>query len=352
MATRVLKRPLEREDESPVGRETRSGPGFAARVALVAAVAAGALVLWKASDVLLMAFGGALLAVMLSALADFLARRTPIGRRAALPLAILTILAALGLLAWWLGGIVAHQFAELVRQLPAALGKLRDWLAAAGVGREVLDSLGSGNSTESALKLIGAAVSTLGAATNVLLVLVLGIYLAADPGLYRRGFLRLVPSRHRARASAGLNAASVALRKWLGGQLIAMLAVGVLTGIGLTVLDVPLAFSLAIIAALLEFVPFVGPIVSAIPAVLIAFANDPSTALAVALLYLAIQQVEGYLLTPLVQRWAVALPPALGALMVVALGVVFGLPGVIFGVPLTVVAMALADELLLERDTV
>jgi predicted PurR-regulated permease PerM len=349
MATRVLKPRLEREDEAPAATVDRPGPGFVARVVIVAAAAAVALAVWRASDVLLMAFGGLLLAVTLSALADLLAR-TPLGRRFALPVAVLAIVAALGLLVWSVGGTLASQFNELLRQLPAALAKLRDWLAAAGIGRAVLDSFGSVDSTESALKLLGAAISTLGAAANLLLVLVLGIYLAADPGLYRRGFLRLVPSRHRSQAAAALDEASSALRKWLGGQLVAMAAVGVLTGIGLLALDVPLAFSLATIAALLEFIPFIGPIAAAIPAVLIAFAHDPATALYVALLYFAIQQIEGYLLMPLVQRWAVALPPALGALSVVVFGVLFGVPGVLFAVPLTVVAVALVNELVLERE--
>jgi predicted PurR-regulated permease PerM len=350
MATRVLKPRLEREDEAPATGGARPGPGFVAKVIILAAVAAAALAVWRASDVLLMAFGGLLLAVTLSALADLLARRTPLGRRFALPVAVLAILVALGLVAWAVGGTLAGQFNELLQQLPAALAKLRDWLAAAGVGRTVLDSFGSVDSTESALKLLGAAMSTLGAAANVLLVLVLGIYLAADPGLYRRGFLRLVPSRHRSQAAAALDEASAALRKWLGGQLVAMAVVGVLTGIGLLALDVPLAFSLATIAALLEFIPFIGPIVAAIPAVLIAFSRDPATALYVALLYFAIQQLEGYLLTPLVQRWAVALPPALGALSVVVFGVLFGVPGVLFAVPLTVVAIVLVRELVLERE--
>jgi predicted PurR-regulated permease PerM len=350
MATRVLRPRLGREDEAPAPAFDRPDPGFVARVIIVAVAAAAALALWRVSDVLLMAFGGLLLAVTLSALADLLARRTPLGRRFALPVAVLAILTALGLVAWAVGGTLASQFDELLRQLPAALAKLRDWLAAAGIERTVLDSFGSVDSTESTLKLLGAAMTTLGAAANALLVLVLGIYLAADPGLYRRGFLRLVPSRHRPRAAAALDEASAALRKWLGGQLVAMAVVGVLTGIGLLVLDVPLAFSLATIAALLEFIPFIGPILAAIPAVLIAFTHDPATALYVALLYLAIQQLEGYLLTPLVQRWAVALPPALGALSVVVFGVLFGVPGLLFAVPLTVVAIVLVRELVLERE--
>ena len=349
MATRVLKPRVEREDEAGTAGEGRP-PGFAARVVVAAAIVALALALWRASDVLLMAFGGVLLAVLLDAIAGLLGRHTPLGRRLALPVAVLAILAALGLLAWSVGGTLATQFNELLRQLPAALAKLREWLAASGLGQAVLDSFGSVDGTDSALKLVGAAMTTLGAVANVLLVLVLGIYLAADPGLYRRGLLRLFPARHRARAAAALDASSSALRKWLGGQLVAMLLVGILTGIGLAALDVPLALSLATIAALLEFVPFVGPIAAAIPAVLIAFTRDPATALYVALLYLAIQQVEGYLLMPLVQRWAVALPPALGALSVVAFGVLFGLPGVLLAVPLTVVLIVLCRELVLDRE--
>lgn len=349
MATRVLKPRVEREDEAGAAGEGRL-PGFAARVAIAAAIAALALALWRTSDVLLMAFGGVLLAVLLDAIAGLLARRTPLGRRFALPVAVLAILAALGLLAWSVGGTLATQFNELLRQLPAALAKLREWLAASGLAQTVLDSFGSVDGTESALKLVGAAMTTLAAVANVLLVLVLGIYLAADPGLYRRGLLRLFPAPHRARAAAALDASWSALRKWLGGQLVAMLLVGILTGIGLAALDVPLALSLALIAALLEFVPFIGPIAAAIPAVLIAFTRDPATALYVALLYLAIQQLEGYLLIPLVQRWAVALPPALGALSVVAFGVLFGLPGVLFAVPLTVVLIVLFRELVLDRE--
>lgn len=345
MAARVLK---PRPDSADAGE--RPEPGFLSRVAVVAAIAALALALWRASDVLLMAFAGVLLAVGLKAFAGLLARRTPLGHRFALPVAILAILVAFGLLAWSMGGTLASQFNDLLRQLPAALAKLREWLAASTLGRTVLDSFASVDGTESVMKLFGAAMTTLGAAANVLLVLVLGIYLAADPGLYRRGLLQLVPGRHRARAAAALDESGAALRKWLGGQALAMLAVGVATFLGLWALDVPLAFSLAIIAGLLEFVPFLGPIAAAVPAVLIAFTRDPATALYVALLYFAIQQLEGYLLTPLVQRWAVALPPAVGVLSVVVFGVLFGLPGAVLGVPLSVVLIVLVRELVPERD--
>jgi predicted PurR-regulated permease PerM len=293
-----------------------------------------------------MAFGGLLLAVGLRALADLLARHTPLRAPLALPAAVASILLVVGVLVWWIGDALASQFDQLVRQLPVAVTALRDWLAKTGLGRVALGSLGSIDAAAVA-KLIGAALTTLGAVANVLLLLVLGIYLAADPGLYHRGVLRLLPARLRPEA---LSSAAVALRNWLGGQLVAMVVVGAVTGVGLVLLDVPLALSLATIAALLEFIPFFGPILAAIPAILIAFGHDPVTALYVALLYLGIQHLEGYVLMPLVQRWAVALPPALGALSVVVFGVLFGLPGVLFGVPLAIVGLVFVRELVLERE--
>jgi predicted PurR-regulated permease PerM len=125
-------------------------------------------------------------------------------------------------------------------------------------------------------------------------------------------------------------------------------AVGVFTYFGLLAIDVPFALSLATIAALLEFIPFVGPILSVVPALLIAFTEGPTTAVYVALLYLGVQQLEGSVLMPLVQRWAVALPPALGVLAVVIFGVLLGLPGAVFAVPMMVVTLALVRELYLE----
>lgn len=352
MITRVLKPPPEREGRAADATGADAGTGFAGRVAIVAAVVALGLALWKAADVVLMAFGGVLLAIALNAFADLLARRTPLGRRFALPVAIAAILVVVAVLVWWIGGTIAGQFGELARRLPGGLAKLQELLAQVGITLPALDSPGAVEGTEPLLKLLGAARTTLGAAANALLVLVLGIYLAVDPGLYRRGFLWLLPPERRARAAAVLDGASAALRKWLAGQLVAMLVVGLATWIGLAALGVPLALSLAIIAALLEFVPFVGPIAAAIPAILIAFTQGATTAAEVAVLYLAIQQLEGYLLTPLVQRWAVALPPALAVLMVVAFGVVFGIPGALLAVPLTVVMMVLAREVLAGRDAV
>jgi predicted PurR-regulated permease PerM len=127
-----------------------------------------------------------------------------------------------------------------------------------------------------------------------------------------------------------------------------MVIVGLITGVGLWLLEIPLALSLGLIAGLLEFVPFVGPILSAIPAILVAFTQDGMAPLYVVLLYLAVQQIEGNALMPLIQRWAVSLPPALGLIGVVVFGLLFGVLGVLFATPLMVVVMVLTQKLYVE----
>jgi predicted PurR-regulated permease PerM len=131
------------------------------------------------------------------------------------------------------------------------------------------------------------------------------------------------------------------------GQLGAMATVGLLIGVGLALLGAPLALPLGILSALLEFVPVVGPITALVIGVLVAFSQGPDMALYVGLLYAAVLFVEGNIIIPLAQKWAVSLPPALGLLGIVVFGVVFGLPGVLFAMPLLVVTVALVEKLYL-----
>jgi predicted PurR-regulated permease PerM len=127
--------------------------------------------------------------------------------------------------------------------------------------------------------------------------------------------------------------------------------VGVFTGLGLWMVGVPLAIPLGILSGILDFVPVVGPLIAAIPGLLIAFAHDPHMALLAAGVYIVVQFVEGHLVLPIAQRWAVSLPPALTLLGIVAFGAVFGPMGVLFAMPLLVVTLTLVDKLYVERIT-
>jgi predicted PurR-regulated permease PerM len=319
------------------------------RVAIAAATAVGiavaVVILWRTAGVAMIAFGGVLLAIVLRTLAGVFVRRLHLAESASLALAVALIAAALAAAGWLIGATLATELSGLVQQVPAALDKLRAWLSSQPAGRAILESFGDVDGLAPAARLAGVTITAFGAIAHGLLVLVLGVYLAIDPGQYRRGLLHLLPTRHRFAADRALSAAGSALHRWLRGQLIAMAIVGIATGVGLWALGVPFALSLGLLAGMLEFIAFIGPIAAAVPAILLGFGESPLTALYVALLYLVVQQVEAYVLMPLVQRWAVALPPALAILAVVVLGILIGLPGVLFAVPVVVAAIAIVESL-------
>jgi predicted PurR-regulated permease PerM len=193
--------------------------------------------------------------------------------------------------------------------------------------------------------LTGILSSVGGAITDVVLVIVGGIFLAVEPDLYRRGLLKLVPRSGRGNLSQALDDCWTALRLWLLARLATMALVGLITGIGLYLIGVPAALTLGLLAGLLDFIPFVGPIIAAVPAVLLALALDPTSALWVVGLYLLVQQIEGNVITPVFQKRAVELPPALLLFALVACGLLFGIAGVLFAEPLTVVTYVLVKRL-------
>lgn len=198
----------------------------------------------------------------------------------------------------------------------------------------------------SSLSAFAGTVLSIGSGiADVLVVIVAGIFLATQPGFYLTGAVKLIPPGKRSLALEAVSESENALRLWLRGQLIAMVVVGLLTGIGLWALGMPSAFVLGLLAGALEFIPFVGPILSMIPAGLLALAVGPNHAFWVLLLYFAVQQFEGYILTPLVQQYSVDLPGVILLFALIAFGILFGTLGVILAAPLTVVSYVLVKRL-------
>ncbi len=205
-------------------------------------------------------------------------------------------------------------------------------------------------STSGLMRNVGSlAAAAFGALGALLLVVVAGIYIAAQPRTYRSGLLQLIPPHSRDAGRAAVAASGRALRLWLRAQLVGMLAIGALTTLGLWAIGMPSALALGLLAGLAEFVPIVGPLVAAVPALLIALSLGSDMLLWTLGLYLLIQQIEGNVVMPIVTRHAVELQPALALFSVVALGILFGPLGVLFGAPLAVVLFVLVRELYLKR---
>ena len=322
------------------------------RVVAAVAIVGGALALWQIRSVLLLVLGGLLFAIVFSAATRGVQRLTRWPRRVSFVLTVLALAAASVAVLWWVGGELAAQLRDLRQQLPGALDSLRQWLAGTALGSQAIEAIDGLQQWEVPwMRLAGAATLTLGALGNFILMLLLGVFIALEPSVYQRGIVRLVPVVHRPRLSAALEAAAAAQAAgpaWPGVGTRPMLFVGVATWVGLALLDVPLALILGVLAGILGFIPFFGAIVSGALAVLLAFTQGPQTALYVALIALAIQQVEGNLLMPLVQRWAVQLPPAVGVVSVVVAGGLFGIGGVLLATPLVVVLMVLVRKLYVE----
>jgi predicted PurR-regulated permease PerM len=318
---------------------------------LFLALALGLLLLlaWRLSDVLLLLFGAVILAVALGAVAAPLQHRLHLSQRVAVGVTVTLTFIVVTAGSWLVGDQLVEQANDLRERLPAALDQLGAWASNFRIG-VALQEVWKGANTEDVpwASVANAATSTLGAIGSMGLLLVVGVYLAADPTLYRLGLVRLVPLAYRDRIDGALLASGGALRRWLLGQGVSMLFVGSATAIGLALLGVPLALTVGLIAGVLAFVPFFGPIASGLLAVLLAFTQAPTQALYVLGLCVAIQQVEGNLLMPWVQRWAVELPPVLGITAAVIFGLLFGLPGVILATPLMVVAMVLVQTLYVE----
>lgn len=321
---------------------------FLARVALATALVGLALALWQLRQVVLLLFGGLIFATALHSLAQPLRRAgLPQKRAAGLAMLLLAILALAAF--WWIGDSIAAQLDALGAGLPRAAEFVRNWLGTLPFGSRLLQLWDEARGADiSWLRVASVAGVSLHAFGNTLLMVLLGVYLALEPATYRGGLVRLAAPPVRRRLAEALDECGHALAKWLKGQAVSMLFVGVATGVGLALLGVPLALILGVLSGLLDFVPFFGPIAAGVLAVLFAFVQGPQVALYVAVLMLAIQQVEGNVLMPLLQKWAVQLPPVLGLISVVVFTGLFGLLGTLFATPLMVVLMVLVRRLYVE----
>jgi predicted PurR-regulated permease PerM len=331
---------------------------FAQRVfvttCIVASVAFVIYFFWYASDLLMLVFAGVLVSILLRGLSRILMLKTGIGRGLSLSLILLAFAAVSIAGVWLLPGQIGSQVSELRQQLPLAIENVKqyvkqyEWVHSTIENLPSLNEYMAGRGGAIVSRLTGLASTTFGLAINSLIAVIIGLYLASQPDLYSAGIKHLLPFRRRARAGEILGAIDEALWRWIGGRFILMLINGGLTTAGLWLLGVPLAVSLGLLAGLLNFVPNFGPWIAAIPAVLIGFLQGPQQALYVALLYLMLQTIDGYFLTPIVDRRSVEMPPVLTITAQVLLGLTFGFIGFLLASPFAAAVMILIKMVYVE----
>ena len=306
-----------------------------------------ALLGYVLASVLLLLFGAILVAVILRAIANPITRYTGLPVRVGVVLTLLLLIALLSAAAWLFGRQLGLEFSELARGLPEVWRQLEAWLSDSWWGQQVLTSIREAEpaARDIASRLSGIIWSVGGAISNFLIVLFAGLYLALAPGTYRQGLRKLFPKKREGQVASALENSGHALRLWLLAQLVSMTIVGVLTGLGLWLVGVPYPIALGVIAGLLEFVPIVGPFLSAIPGLLIASTQGMDTVLWALAVYVGVQQLESDLIMPFVIRHAVSIPPAVTLLGVLAMGVLFGPLGIFLAAPLLVVGFVLINQL-------
>ncbi|MBD3315047.1 MAG: AI-2E family transporter [Chitinivibrionales bacterium] len=322
----------------------KTHPPLPRSLAVLAGVAIAFLALYLlryAARVLLTAFAGVLVAVLLEGVARLLYRYTPIKRLWALVIVIAVLLALIGLSLWFVGPRIANQAIEFADRLPQAFDRIRTYLGQQDWGRRILETLPdqigalSGEFISGVTDMVTRVATAL---TTALVMGVIGLFMAFNPMPYLRGLLHLIPQGNRETMQSVMYAAARALRRWLLARFLSMVVVGVLTGIGLAIVHVPLALTLGLIAGMLSFVPYLGPLLSVFPGIMVAFASDPTVLPWVIAVYIIVQLLESNFITPLIEQETTSVPAALLILVQVLLTLLIGAWGILLAAPLTVAA--------------
>jgi predicted PurR-regulated permease PerM len=329
---------------------------------------------WHFAATLLLIFTGMLLGVGLNALTNGLGRYVGLSHPLRLAIVCLVLAALLAGVAYLGGATIAEQASALSNTIKSQLVNVKAFLESHGIDTSFFDigNASSSAATPSASEAApsaptphaalpgagalassgGAIVSqtfklllgTISAVGNFFIVLFLGLAFAAQPGIYRDGLLFITPAKHRVRATVIIDRISETLERWLIAQIIVMLAVGLVTSIGLAIIGIPGSFILGIQAGLLAFIPTLGAIIGGMIVVLASIASGWIATLSAFILFLGVHAMESYVLTPILQRQALDIPPATLFAFQILLGVVFGIWGLALALPLVAIAKVLIDH--------
>lgn len=315
--------------------------GFLWRLVAIAVVC---LLIWYAGNVLVAMFAGILVAVILRLLTQLVQRATKFSSKWSFAIVLVLIggLAALSVIL--LAPRIITQGAEIAKVIPQSIDRGREELSKHDWGRYINSTLSNAFGNLNLASKVGTwATGVVSAVSTAVIVVAIGVFAAVDPEFYQQWILRYFADEPRKKIAALIEDLEHTLRWWLLGQLVPMALLGTGTFIGLWLLNVPLALTLALFTAFMLFIPYVGSVLSLIPAALVALMEGPGKMVSVIILYLAVHSLEGYVLTPLVQRKAVRLPPVVTILAQFLMWTIAGLLGVIIATPLAAAGLTILN---------
>lgn len=311
------------------------------------------LLLFKALfSVLLLSLAGVLIAVYFRGCADILHRNFHWSLKLCTFLSVFINILLLGAFFWFVGAQLQQQVSQLSDTLPETIQHVREQLSNSTLGSKVLqfiNSSGDSLKTKDVVKKFFS--SSFGVLSDIYIVLIISLFFTADPMLYKKGIVHLLPPNAKDKGDKLLSELADVLKKWLKGQIIGFFFIAILTGVGLWIIGMPLILTLALIAGILNFIPNFGPVIALIPAVLLAFMQGPNTAIIIACMYTGIQIVQSAVTQPLIQQKMVSIPPALTIFAQVAFGMLAGFWGVLMATPIVALLIKIVNRLYVEPQS-
>ena len=332
----------------------------------IAMTALAGVILWCAYIVrhaLLLIYVSGIFAIGFSPIVRIIEHQkvVPIAKRLPRWLAILILyVAILGSLALVMALILpplADQGKALWARLPEMFERGQQFLIDKGILREHLTmreavERAPGTGGDAVTKVFGAVANVAGGIFGVVTILILTFYILVDSWQLREGALRLFPEKHRAKADEASREATVKLSAWLGGQLLLAAVIGTTSAIGLWALGVPFFYVLALLSAIGEMIPVVGPILSAIPAIAVASTVSGKTVLFVIIFFVLQQQLENHILVPKIMSRQVGVSAVTVIVALLIGGSLLGIVGAILAVPTAAILQVVATQLMAEPKTI
>ena len=325
---------------------------FIRRLVLLIVIAALSVAVYRAGNLLIIAFGSILGAITIRAVADKLERHARLPHRLSLCVAMLGAIGFVGFLIWLLTVQFGQQINTLIAQTPMLVDRLAAWMSQSTVGTKIVAAASAAYAGSQAAQDVGMlARGGAEAVLNVILLIVGALFFAIEPQRYRNGLLLLVPRDKRPAFADAFADLEHTLRLWLRAQIMLMTIMGVLVALGLWISGVPSAAALGLLAGLSEFIPYIGPTVAMLPALGLAATVGTGPLIGAISTYAVVRLVHDNGITPYVQNRVVRIPPAVTLFSIVGIGLIFGIGGLIFSAPLLVAIYALTRSLYL-RETI